>query len=83
MTNRIQAWQCTGCGKLDAPQPCIGICQDQKVELVGAEDYDSALARISELETVLRILAQATPRDGEWERSYRQLQERSRQLIWR
>lgn len=66
MTNRIQAWQCIGCGKIDAPQPCIGVCQDRKVELAGADDYDRALARIGELEGVLCMLARATPRDGEW-----------------
>lgn len=81
MTNRIQAWQCVGCGKLDAPQPCVGVCQDRKVELVNASDYDLAQARIGELEAMLRILAQTTPRDGEWERSYRRLQERARQLL--
>lgn len=83
MTSRIQAWQCIGCGKLDSPQPCIGVCQDRRVELVDASDYDQALARIRELEAVLRILAQATPRDGEWERSYRRLQESARRLLAR
>lgn len=83
MTVRIQAWQCIGCGKLDAPQTCIGVCQDRKVELVGASEYDRAVARISELEGVVRILAQATPRDGEWERSYRRLQESARRLLAR
>ena len=35
----IVGWQCIGCGRVDAPQPCIGVCQDRKVELVAAGDY--------------------------------------------
>jgi uracil-DNA glycosylase len=27
----VKAWQCVGCGKIEAPQTCIGICQDRKV----------------------------------------------------
>jgi hypothetical protein len=77
----MKAWQCIGCGKIDAPQPCIGICQDQKVELVYADDYDRLLARTGELETLLRMLAQTTPREGEWERSYRLLQERAQGVL--
>jgi hypothetical protein len=50
-TERIKAWQCIGCGKIDAHQPCIGVCQDQKVDLVYAYDYDRALARTAELES--------------------------------
>ena len=81
MTERIKAWQCIGCGKIDAPQPCIGICQDHKIELVHAGDYDRLLAHTRELETLVRMLAQTTPREGEWERSYRLLQERARGLL--
>lgn len=81
MVERIKAWQCIGCGRLDAPQPCIGVCQDRKVELVNADLLDRALTRIQELERVLTMLAQITPRDGEWERSYRALQERARSSL--
>ena len=81
MTERMKAWQCIGCGKIDAPQPCIGICQDHKVELIYADEYDQLLARTQELQSLLRMLAQTTPRAGEWERSYRLLQERARRLL--
>ncbi len=81
MTERMKAWQCIGCGKIDAPQPCIGICQDRKVELVYADEYDRLLARTQEAQLLLRMLAQTTPRAGEWERSYRLLQERARRLL--
>ena len=81
MTERLKAWQCIGCGKIDAPQPCLGICQDRKVELVYADEYDRLLARAKDLETLVRLLAQTTPRDGEWERSYRSLSEHARRVL--
>lgn len=78
---RVHAWQCIGCGKLDAPQPCIGVCQDRKVELVNASEFDRAEARILQLEGMLRVFALATPKAGEWERSYRLMQARARRLL--
>jgi len=43
----IKVWECVGCGRIDHPQPCVGICQDRKAEYVRAEDY-------RKLETLLR-----------------------------
>lgn len=80
-TERILAWQCIGCGKLEAPRPCIGICQDRKVHLVNASDYDLALMRIAELEKLLRVLAMTTPHEGKWESSYLHLQANARRLL--
>ena len=78
---RISAWRCIGCGRLDAPQPCVGICQDRKVELVEAAELDRALRRIVAVESVLSAMAHTTPKEGEWERSYRSMQERARRLL--
>jgi hypothetical protein len=49
--------------------------------LVDASELDRASARIVELEALIRVLVQATPKQGEWERSYRQMQERARHLL--
>ena len=81
MTERIAGWRCIGCGKVDAPQPCVGVCQDRTVELVLAGDYDALLARTQELESALALIARITPREGEWEASWRALQERARQVL--
>ena len=35
MAEYIQAWQCIGCGKIEAPQLCIGVCRDRKVLFIG------------------------------------------------
>jgi hypothetical protein len=85
---RITAWRCIGCGKIEAPQPCIGVCQDRKVDLVDAVDYDQATAdgsaarsQAEDLARLVRRLAHTTPSDGEWERSYRALQAQARALL--
>lgn len=80
---RVKAWQCIGCGKIEAPRPCIGVCQDRPVELVDAEIYDAAYSRLLLLESVLKRIAQVTPRDGEWERSYLALQRQAREALGR
>ena len=84
----ITAWQCIGCGRLEAPQNCIGVCQDRKVELVSALDYaeaahagDVARDRVRELEALLAKLANVTPRADGWESTYRALQAEARRLL--
>jgi hypothetical protein len=34
MTESINAWQFSGCGRIDAPRTCVGICEYCKVEFV-------------------------------------------------
>jgi hypothetical protein len=88
MAERVKVWECTGCGRIEGHRPCIGICQDRPTELVQAADYEQALAE-AELATrraeaalgLLRQLALASPRAGEWERSYRALQARAQALL--
>ena len=71
---RLKAWQCIGCGRIENSAPCIGICQDRPQQFVYADDYER-------LEALVRQLATVTPRDGEWERTYRALQQRARKLL--
>jgi len=88
MSKRLTAWQCIGCGRIEAPQPCIGICQDCKIDLVYASEHDKVLAQLEftrwqagALAALVRQLAHATPRKGEWERSYRAVQARARRTL--
>jgi len=81
----ITAWQCIGCGRIEAPQPCIGVCQDRKVQFVGVQDYEDALAlarnaqrRAEGLVSLMRKLALIRPREGQWEPCLRALQEEAR-----
>jgi hypothetical protein len=85
---RMTVWQCIGCGKIEGPQPCIGVCQDRRVEMVYASEHDEALRetdqlrqRIASLEALVRQIATTTPREGEWERGYRALQTQARRLL--
>ena len=78
---RVTAWRCVGCGRVEAPQPCIGVCSDRKVELVDARDYDMALARLEHLEAeydrlvqFVRMMARNKPHEDCWEESYLHMQ---------
>ena len=84
----IEAWRCVGCGRIEGPRPCVGVCQDRKVSFVYASDYEAALARLREAEARLAVLeslanrmALANPRKGGWEKSYRALQEEARRAL--
>ena len=86
----IKAWQCIGCGRVDAPANCVGICQDRKVELVGAWDYSEVVVALEEanernaaLKSVLGRLAHVTPREGAWKDSYLAIQTHARKVLQR
>jgi hypothetical protein len=88
MTDYVKAWECIGCGMIEAPQTCIGVCEYRRAELVYAFEHKQVLAqaaaaerRASTLEALVRQLARTTPRKGEWERSYRVLQDQARRTL--
>ena len=88
MSEHIKAWQCIGCGRVDAPQNCVGICEDRKVEFVYASEHEDAMAclelassQVRALSALVQRLASTTPRSGEWEQSYRALQAQARALL--
>jgi hypothetical protein len=88
MTDYVRAWQCIGCGRIDAPENCIGVCEYRKAEFVYATEYEQALAQSADLQrraaafgALVRQLAATTPRKGEWERSYRALQQQARRAL--
>jgi hypothetical protein len=78
---RIDVWQCIGCGKIEAPQPCLGVCRDRKAQLVYGEDYDKLAAEADALRGIVRQIATITPREGECLRSWNALQVRARTLL--
>lgn len=85
---RVSAWRCRGCGRVEAPQPCIGVCSDQRVELVDAQDYETALAQLKRLEVeherlvqFIRMVARNKPHEDCWEKSYRHLQELAEEAL--
>ena len=81
MVETVTAWQCIGCGKIEAPQQCVGVCQDRKIELVYADEHRVALAHLLEVDALLRQIAFSTPHDDAWQASYQALQARARKLL--
>lgn len=81
MTETIRAWQCIGCGRLDAPAPCVGVCRDQPVELVDVAAYQAAVARADALEGVVRRLTVTFPRERHYEEAWRALQADARKAL--
>ena len=79
--DRMEVFQCIGCGKIEAPQPCIGVCRDRRTQLVYAEDYDRLVAEADALRAVLRQIAAITPHEGECLRSWQALQARARSVL--
>lgn len=88
MTDWIQAWQCIGCGKIEAPQPCIGVCRDKKILMVGKEEHERALAEGAALReqmvrahAMLQRFGLARPHEGQWERAWLALQIELREAL--
>jgi hypothetical protein len=81
MSERMKAWQCIGCGRIESSATCLGICQDVPINIVSATDYDALRDELETLRLFLRQLTLASPRDGEWERCYRAAQARARALL--
>jgi hypothetical protein len=76
--DRIKVWQCIGCGRIDDPQPCVGICRDQKVEYVLGADHDRI---VSLLEGIVRTIATTSPRENEAARHWAALRERAKRVL--
>jgi hypothetical protein len=84
----VVVWRCPDCGGLDAPQPCLGVCIWRPSPWVDAARYEAERARARSdqkaersLAGLLRVLAFTTPRPGQWERHWRALQARARQVL--
>ena len=83
MADYIPAWRCIGCGRIEAVQNCIGVCQDRPVQFVYAKDYEAALVRARAAERALELvrkLAAITPRNESWKESYLALQREARRI---
>ncbi len=82
---RVKAWQCIGCGRIEAPQECVGVCEFKRLEMVYAFEHERSLeaerGRSARLESLVRHLARITPREGEWERSWKALQADARRAL--
>lgn len=81
-------WWCAGCGGIDAPQPCLGICVWRSVEWVNSTSYmEQRAGTLAERDTerrlraLVRRAASVTPRAGQWERGWRALEANAQELF--
>lgn len=88
MDERIHAWQCIGCGRIEAPQTCVGVCRDRGVVLVGLGEHQQALDEVQRLyvdldraQALLARIARTQPHDGRWEDAWRAFQVDARALL--
>jgi hypothetical protein len=88
MSEPIKAWMCIGCGAIEAPQTCIGICQHRKVEFVHKIEQDTTLAALARVEAerdrlqaLLRRMASVTPREDALAATLRAFQHDARALL--
>jgi hypothetical protein len=85
---RATTWWCAGCGGIDAPQPCLGICLWRPIDWMNAELYEQERTRaVAEhdveirLRRLLRRVSSITPRQGHWELGFRLLQAEAQQSL--
>ena len=84
MTEYIDAWQCIGCGRVEASRPCVGVCQDRRTRLVAAEDYEAAVERARVAEAALALVRKLTrtrPRGDRWRESFEAFQGEARSIV--
>ncbi|HET9651181.1 MAG TPA: hypothetical protein VFP36_03275 [Usitatibacter sp.] len=77
----IKVWQCIGCGRVEGPAQCIGVCQDRIAELVDVSELRKAEAQLERMRALLAWVVHTTPRNGEWERTYRAFQDKAKEIM--
>lgn len=81
MNEIIEAWQCIGCGRIEYPQPCLGVCQDRKINLVDAQVLDQLSQRLDQCREVLALIANTTPKAQSCAKHWTALQARAREVL--
>ena len=79
------AWACESCGRIEAPQPCLGVCIRPEVSMIAAAEHAAVLAdagacqrEIDRFAPLVRRLALVTPRPGRWAETARAFQAQAR-----
>lgn len=84
----IEAWGCPRCGRIDAPQPCLGVCVRRPGAVADASEYRRFAAQSERLAAedraltgLARLLATVTPRPGHEESTVVTVRSRARELL--
>jgi hypothetical protein len=82
--NTVTGWWCAGCGNVDMPQPCLGVCVWRPAEWVNLARYEEQLSYLRGARALQRFTAQAAavvPREGQWERNWTALRAQARAAL--
>jgi hypothetical protein len=84
----FRAWLCTGCGRVEAPQACLGVCLRHPAEVVRSDRHAEALERAADadrdaraLRALVRRLAWTTPREGRGDETVSAMREAALALV--
>jgi Fe-S-cluster-containing hydrogenase component 2 len=85
---RVAAWACDTCGRVEAPQQCLGVCVRHPVDMRDAAELDALLSRAAaareragRILALVRRVAAVTPRPGGHAATYRALAEEARTVL--
>jgi hypothetical protein len=86
----LEAWGCPRCGRIDAPQQCLGICVRRPGAVADVSEYRQLAARSEAVATadaalmhLARMVASVRPRPGQEEQTREALRIRARELPMR
>jgi hypothetical protein len=84
----IQAWGCPRCGRVEAPQPCIGVCIFRPRMVADVREYqqlapraEQAVAAERALSGVARLISIVAPRPGREEATLAIVRARARHAL--
>jgi hypothetical protein len=84
----IQAWGCPRCGRVEAPQPCIGVCIFRPRAVADVREYRRLAPRVEQAVTgdealsgVARLISTVSPRPGREGATLAALRDRARHAL--
>lgn len=84
----IEGWGCPQCGRVDAPQPCLGICVRRPglvADVAEYREYAEHAQRMAEIDRTLmafaHVVAGVRPRPGREQQTLESLRSRARELL--
>jgi hypothetical protein len=84
----VQAWGCPRCGRVDAPQPCLGVCIFRPRTVADAREYRQLAPRAEQAATtdralsgIARLISTVRPRPGQDEATLTAVRARTRHAL--
>ncbi len=84
----LTLWRCIGCGSMGNAAECLGACDFRKLDVVSAQEHADLLERLAAitdhvegLTAIAREIAALAEPARDFERGYRELQTRAREIL--